>query len=86
MLPGLSVEQRHMMEQFGMPLPLFDHETQQAFLLLRVAIDADAGDAFRATVQGFDAVGLGENVEEATIALSLVLRACDGCQEGTRSF
>jgi hypothetical protein len=74
MLPDVSDEQRHMIRELGLPLPVMDRKAEQGFMLLNVDLLPDPLGGFSATIPGIDAIGGGDTVEEALIALSAVLQ------------
>jgi hypothetical protein len=74
MLPDVSEEQRHMMRELGLPLPVMDRKATQCFMLLPVDLLPDRLGGFSATIPGIDAIGGGDTVEEAMVALSTVLQ------------
>ena len=70
----LTDEQRQAVEQDGTPLPIFDDETQSAYVLLSVTIAAVARDEYLASIRGIAAYGEGATEHEATLALIEALR------------
>lgn len=74
MLPDVSDEQRHMIRELGLPLPVMDRQATQCFMLLPVELLPDPLGGFSATISGIDVTGGGDSAEEAMVALSTVLQ------------
>ena len=74
MLPNLSDGQRHMIRESGLPLPAVDRQAKHCFMLLQVDLLPDPLGGFSATIPGIDAIGGGDTVDEAMVALSTVLQ------------
>jgi hypothetical protein len=74
MLPDVSDEQRHMIHELGLPLPVMDRQAKHCFMLLQVDLLPDPLGGFSATIPGIDAIGGGDTAEEAMVALSTILQ------------
>ena len=78
-LPGLSPAQRNEMERHGLPLPLYDPEKKQGYMVFQVSVTEDTVfGGFQAAMPGSKRIGAGESPEEAMVALSVVLGKCPG--------
>jgi hypothetical protein len=75
MLPDLSPEQRHTMQELGFPPPLYDPGTNTGYLLMEANISPDPLGGFLASAPGYDGAGGGDSPEDALLALSFLLRA-----------
>jgi hypothetical protein len=67
--------QRHALAESGAPLPLLDDETGQAYILLSVDLSPAPMGGIRAESQGMDAVGEGDEPEDALWALAASVKA-----------
>lgn len=71
----ISDEQRQSLDLDGAPLPLLDEETGHAYILLSVDLSAAPMGGIRAEFQGMNAVGEGDEPEDALWALAESMKA-----------
>lgn len=71
----ISDEQRQYLDLHGAPLPLLDEETGHAYLLLSVHLSAAPMGGVRAEGQDMDAIGEGDEPEDALWALAEAVKA-----------